>query len=110
MASGGRLQIPFQNENIFAQHTADDGTATILASALDLIATLDNASGRALGVPEFKYGSRVTVIGIACSSRWTETPFALRVGGPAAFGYEDITYRALGKYVQPRSVIEKYSK
>ena len=110
MASGGTLQIPFKNENIFAQHTADDGTAAILASVPDLIAILDNASGRALGVPEFKYGYHVTVIGITCSPRWTETPFALRVGGPAAFGYEDITYHALGKYSQPKSVIEEYSR
>lgn len=79
---------------------------------LDVIADfsscrLDNGSGRALGVPEFKYGYRVTVIGITCSPRWTETQAGLDIGGPKAFGY-DIPYRPLGKYVEPRSVIEEY--
>jgi DUF917 family protein len=110
MASGGSLQIPFKNENLFAEHTAADGTKRILASVPDLIAILDNASGRALGVPEFKYGYRVTVIGITCSPRWTETAFGLEIGGPAAFGYEDIHYTALGTYVQPKSVIAEYGE
>lgn len=69
LASGGSLKIPFKNENIFAEHTAADGTAQVIASVPDLIAILDNGSGRALGVPEFKYGYRVTMIGITCSPR-----------------------------------------
>lgn len=107
LVSGGTLKIPFKNENIFAEHTAEDGTSRIIASVPDLIAVLDNGSGRALGVPEFKYGYRVTVIGITCSPRWTEVPAGIDIGGPKAFGY-DIAYQALGKYVEPRSVIEEY--
>lgn len=107
LVSGGTLKIPFKNENIFAEHTSEDGTARIVASVPDLIAVLDNGSGRALGVPEFKYGYRVTVIGITCSPRWTEVPAGIEIGGPKAFGY-DIPYQALGKYVEPRSVIEEY--
>lgn len=107
LASGGILKIPFKNENILAEHTAEDGTTRTIATVPDLIAILDNGSGRALGVPEFKYGYRVTVIGITCSPRWTEVPAGLDIGGPKAFGY-DIPYRALGKYVKPKSVIEEY--
>lgn len=68
---------------------------------------LDNGSGRALGVPEFKYGYRVTVVGITCSPRWTEIQAGIDIGGPKAFGY-DIPYQPLGQYVEPRSVIEEY--
>lgn len=107
VVSGGKMKIPFKNENIFAEHTAEDGTTRIIASVPDLIAILDNGSGRALGVPEFKYGYRVTVVGITCSPRWTEVPAGLDIGGPKAFGY-DIPYQALGRYVEPRSVIEEY--
>ncbi|KAG8162243.1 hypothetical protein KVR01_008008 [Diaporthe batatas] len=108
VASGGTLKIPFKNENIFAEHTAADGTQKVIASVPDLIAILDNGSGRALGVPEFKYGYRVTVVGITCSPRWTDVPAGLDIGGTRAFGYDDIEYRPLGHYVEPRSVIAEY--
>lgn len=110
VATGGFLTIPFKNENIYALHTADDdGAQTYLATVPDLISVIDTQSGRALGVPEFRYGVIVTVIGIVCSPRWTESPKGLAIGGPAAFGY-DIPYKALGTYVQPRSVIEEYGE
>ncbi|KAF4958725.1 hypothetical protein FSARC_10950 [Fusarium sarcochroum] len=109
IATGGTLRIPFKNENILAKHTSANGsTAKIIASVPDLIAVLDNGSGRALGVPEFKYGYRVTVIGITCSPQWTNTPFGIEVGGPQAFGYEDVVYEPLGEYVEPASVIQEY--
>ncbi|KAL0939875.1 hydantoinase/oxoprolinase [Colletotrichum truncatum] len=107
VAESGTLKIPFKNENILAEHTNEDGSAQILACVPDLISILDNESGRALGVPEFKYGYRVTVIGITCSPRWTETKAGLDIGGPRAFGY-DLDYKPLGKYVEPRSVIQEY--
>jgi DUF917 family protein len=108
LVTGGTMKIPFKNENILAEHTAEDDTTTVVASVPDLIAILDNGSGKALGVPEFKYGYRVTVLGITCSPRWTETPAGLEIGGPQAFGYDHVTYSALGKYVEPRSVIDEY--
>ncbi|KAK4098170.1 hypothetical protein N658DRAFT_568943 [Parathielavia hyrcaniae] len=108
LVSGGRMKIPFKNENILAEHTSDDGTVTTVAAVPDLIAILDNGSGRALGVPEFKYGYHVTVIGITCSPRWTDTEVGIGVGGPKAFGY-DVPYTPLGKYAEPRSVIEEYT-
>ncbi|KAI8288362.1 hypothetical protein K4K60_011154 [Colletotrichum sp. SAR11_57] len=108
VAEGGMLKVPFKNENILAEHTSEDGKTSILAAVPDLISILDNESGRALGVPEFKYGYRVTVIGITCSPRWTETQAGLDIGGPRAFGY-DLDYKPLGKYVEPRSVIQEYT-
>ncbi|WDK13196.1 hydantoinase/oxoprolinase [Colletotrichum graminicola] len=107
VAVGGMLKIPFKNENILAEHTDESGQTKILAAVPDLISILDNESGRALGVPEFKYGYRVTVVGIACSPRWTETQAGLDIGGPRAFGY-DLNYKPLGKYVEPRSVLDEY--
>lgn len=107
LVSGGTLKVPFKNENIFAEHTSEDGKTSIVAAVPDLIAVLDNGSGKALGVPEFKYGYRVTVIGITCSPRWTETPAGIDIGGPKAFGY-DIAYQPLGVYAEPKSVIEEY--
>ncbi|KAJ4385735.1 hypothetical protein N0V93_010165 [Gnomoniopsis smithogilvyi] len=110
LASGGTMKIPFKNENIYAEHTSDEGERKgerkIIACVPDLIAILDE-SGRALGVPEFKYGLKTTVIGITCSPRWTETPAGIEIGGPKSFGY-DIPYKPLGQYVEPRSVIEEY--
>lgn len=107
--TGGVLKIPFKNENIYAEHTSDSGEITYVASVPDLIAVLDTSSGRALGVPEFRYGLRVTVLGITCSPQWTSTQAGLDIGGPSAFGYDSVRYQALGKYIQPRSVIEEYA-
>jgi N-methylhydantoinase A/oxoprolinase/acetone carboxylase beta subunit/DUF917 family protein len=107
VATGGTLKIPFKNENIYAEHEVD-GLKTYIASVPDLICVLDSATGRSLGVPEFKYGFRVTVLGITCSPRWSDTPAGLAIGGPKAFGY-DIEYQALGKYVPPRSVLEEFA-
>ncbi|KAH5571637.1 hypothetical protein HBI24_211350 [Parastagonospora nodorum] len=107
-ASGGTLTIPFKNENIYAEHTADTGAKSIICSVPDLICVLDTGSGRSLGVPEFKYGYRVTVLGITSSPRWSDTDQGLAIGGPSAFGY-DIPYKPIGTYVEPRSVIDEYS-
>lgn len=108
LATDGLLTIPFKNENIYAQHTSPSGTTAMLATVPDLISVLDTGSGRALGVPEYKYGARVTVLGITCCPRWTDTEAGLRIGGPAAFGY-DIPYRPLGVYREPRSVVLEFA-
>jgi DUF917 family protein len=96
-------------KNIYAQHTATDGTASIVASVPDLISVIDANSGKSLGVPEYKYGYRVVVLGITCSPRWSDTERGLKIGGPEAFGYDNILYRPLGQYVEPKSVIEEYA-
>ncbi|EXJ78275.1 hypothetical protein A1O3_09436 [Capronia epimyces CBS 606.96] len=108
VAEGGVVKIPFKNENIYAKHISDDGSETYLATVPDLISVLDTQSGLALGVPEYRYGLMVTVLGIACSPRWTDTPRGLEYGGPKAFGY-DMAYKPVGVYVEPKSVIKEYA-
>jgi len=104
------IKIPFKNENAFVEATtATDGKTSILASVPDLIAVLDSETGTGLGTPEYKYGLKVTVIAIAASPRWTDTPRGLQLGGPGSMGFDDIKYVPIGKYTKPASVIETYS-
>ncbi|KAF3490740.1 hydantoinase [Arthroderma uncinatum] len=110
VATGGVLKIPFKNENIYAKHISEQGEEKYVAMVPDLICVLDTQSGKALGVPEFRYGVMVTVLGIACSPRWTDTERGLEIGGPGAFGYHDLEYVPLGKYVQPKSVVKEYAE
>lgn len=107
VAQGGTLRIPFINENILAEHVSDDGKTKILATVPDLIALIDSQSGKPVGVPEYRYGCHVVVLGIACSPRWSETPRGIEVGGPKGYGYE-LEYKPLGQYVEPRSVIAEF--
>ncbi|KAK7890772.1 hypothetical protein LTR67_007981 [Exophiala xenobiotica] len=108
VAEGGVVKIPFKNENIYAKHVAADGTETYLATVPDLISVIDARSGCALGVPEFRYGLMVTVLGITCSPRWSSTKRGLEYGGPEAFGY-DIEYKPLGVFIEPKSVVLEYA-
>jgi DUF917 family protein len=110
VAVGGVLKIPFKNENIYAKHVRDDGIEEYVAMVPDLIAVLDTQSGKALGVPEYRYGVMVTVLGITCSPRWVDTPKGLEIGGPAAMGYKDVVYKPLGKYTEPKSVVLEYAE
>ncbi|KAH7926166.1 hydantoinase [Leucogyrophana mollusca] len=105
----GTLTIPFKNENLYAEHDAGNaGPAKIIATVPDLISVLDAQSGSALGTPQYKYGLRVLVLGITAAPQWTETERGLDLGGPRAFGYNEIPYIPLGVYSKPRSVIEEY--
>ncbi|KIJ62134.1 hypothetical protein HYDPIDRAFT_189204 [Hydnomerulius pinastri MD-312] len=105
----GTLVIPFKNENLYAEHTANDGRITMLASVPDLISVLDAQNGSALGTPQYKYGLRVLVLGITAAPQWTNTQRGLELGGPSAFGFPNIQYTPLGVYCKPRSVIEEYA-
>ena len=95
------------NENILAEHVTDDGSQQVLATAPDLIALIDRESGKAVGVPEYRYGCHVAVLGVACSPRWTETARGIEIGGPKGYGY-DLEYKPLGEHVEPRSVIDEF--
>jgi DUF917 family protein len=107
VVEGGSLRIPFKNENIMAEHE-NESQKRVIASVPDLIAVLDAGTGRALGVPEYRYGVQVVVLGIACSPRWVESPLGLKIGGPAAFGFE-IKYVPLGVYQEPVSVLAEFA-
>lgn len=108
VAEGGTLRIPFVNENILAEHVPERGESRVLATVPDLIALIDSQSGKPVGVPEYRYGCQVTVLGIPCSPRWSETQRGIEVGGPKGYGY-DLEYRPLGKYAEPRSVISEFA-
>lgn len=83
--TSGIVRIPYKNEIMYAEHE-HDGTKKILASVPDLISVIDSQSGQAIGVPEFKFGLRVVVIGISGSDLWTDSEKSRELGGPAAFG------------------------
>jgi DUF917 family protein len=109
VAEGGILKIPFKNENIYAKHVKEGGEEEIIAMVPDLIAVLDTATGKALGVPEYRYGVLVTVLGITCSPRWTDTPKGLEIGGAGAMGFKDVGYKPLGVYKEPKSVVLEFA-
>ncbi|KAF4991690.1 hypothetical protein FGRMN_7663 [Fusarium graminum] len=108
-ATGGDLRIPFMNENLFARHRRDDGSESVIAAVPDLITIINSANGKALGIGEYRYGMLVNVLGVACSPVWNKNDRGLEYGGLAAFGYDDVEYRPLGIYKEPRSVIEEFS-
>ncbi|KZT25156.1 Hydantoinase/oxoprolinase [Neolentinus lepideus HHB14362 ss-1] len=100
------LRIEFQNENLRADLTTSDGKKELIAVVPDLITVLDSQSGSALGTHEYRYGLRVTVIGLAGHPLWS-TKEGLKTGGPAAFGL-DLPFRPVGVYREPVGVIEEY--
>lgn len=118
----GTLKIPFKNENIAAIHMSSDSTdsdgttgsqqqhETLLASVPDLISVIDAQSGENIGTPEYRYGLLVVVLGMTASDKWTATQRGIDIGGPRGFGpdFEDMVYRPLGKFVNPRSVIDEF--
>lgn len=108
VAEGGTLRIPFMNENLLAEHHQGDSPPEVVASVPDLITVLDAQTGKALGIPEYKYGVVVTVLGITCSPIWGETEAGVRKGGPGAFGFDHVSYKPLGVYQEPLSVIREF--
>ena len=82
---GSTVEIKFQNENIIALR---DGEA--IATAPDLIISLDKESGTPVTTEGLKYGARVVVCCLPCDSKW-RTPQGLAVVGPRAFRY-DVDY------------------
>ncbi|KAJ9295481.1 hypothetical protein DTO271G3_5937 [Paecilomyces variotii] len=103
-----RVRIPFKNENLIVEAEYASGDKKTLAMVPDLIVILDALTGEALGVPEYRYGLKVLVLVIVANPLWTNTPRALEIGGPKAFGY-DMEYVPFGTYTEPRSVIDEYA-
>ncbi|MBO68968.1 MAG: hypothetical protein CL398_11745 [Acidiferrobacteraceae bacterium] len=67
---------------------------TVLCTVPDLITLVDVETGEPIGTEMLRYGLRVAVIGMPAPIE-LKTPQALSVVGPAAFGYEDVTFRPL---------------
>ena len=84
-----RMEIVFQNENLVAWRDGD-----VQCCVPDLITIVTLEDGTPLGTEMLRYGLRVAVIGMP-AVRELKTPAALEVVGPAAFGYEDVTYTPL---------------
>jgi DUF917 family protein len=83
-------------------------TAQIVAIVPDLVCVIDAQNGEALGTQEYRYGLPVVVIGMTASDKWTSTPRGIEIGGPKGFGFDNLEYKALGKFHMPRSVIDEY--
>ena len=83
------LEIVFQNENLVAWNGDE-----VLCSVPDLITIVTLEDGTPLGTEMLRYGLRVGVIAMP-AVRELKTPAALAVVGPAAFGYEEVSFRPL---------------
>jgi DUF917 family protein len=93
---GDRLRIDFQNENLIAT-TSDD---RLLAIVPDLICLVDADTAEPITTEVVRFGLRVVVLGIP-AHEMLKTPEALKVIGPAAFGYAAVPYTPLfGQYGQ----------
>lgn len=87
-ADGGRsVTIDFQNENLIVR-TADGDALAIVP---DLICLVDEDSAEPITTEIVRYGLRVVVIAIPAPEQ-LKTEAALKVVGPAAFGYPNVEY------------------
>lgn len=82
--STGRIAI--QNENLVLW--VDDDPVIMVP---DLIMNLDLETGEPLTTEVLRFGQRVAVIGLPVHPL-LKTPEALKIVGPAAFGYPELTY------------------
>lgn len=80
------LKVDFENENLTAILRPKGGEEKLLAICPDLITFLDQANGAPLGVSDYRYGLRVSVIALKSPPVWTSVE-GLVMGGPRAFGY-----------------------
>ncbi|XP_048586252.1 uncharacterized protein LOC116614454 isoform X2 [Nematostella vectensis] len=92
------LQINFQNEN-YIVFSKENGANVVRACVPDLISVVNCDSGEPIATEEIRYGLRVAVLAMPCPPQWT-TPEALSVVGPAAFGYEEIEFKSVGRYME----------
>jgi DUF917 family protein len=79
---GGRLEIQFQNENLYAHR---DGRP--IAMVPDLIVVTDRETAEPITTERLRYGQRVCVLGVSAPPAM-RTPEALAISGPPAFKLE----------------------
>ena len=109
MEESRHLVVPFQNEFLYAafmDSSSPDGKEDVICTVPDLISILGQ-DGEAIGSQELRYGLRVRVIGMPAHPLWTGTKEGLKVGGPEYFQL-NMTWRSVGEYQAPRSVIEDF--
>jgi DUF917 family protein len=104
------LFVEFENENLSAVLKVPGQPDTVLACCPDLITFLDIANGAPLGIADYKYGMRVSVIALRAPPMWT-TERGLEMGGPRAFKLE-MDYRgvSIGEYEKPKSVWDMFGE
>ena len=82
-------RIDLQNEFLVFWHNGQVEVCTP-----DLIVVLDSDTGLPITTEMLKYGQRVAVLGLPAHPLM-RSPEALKVVGPAAFGYSDITFNPM---------------
>lgn len=108
-SSSSSLYVEFENENLCAILKTPGKEDVVLAVCPDLIVFLDIANGAPLGISDYKYGLRVSVIALKAPEVWT-TEDGLKMGGPKAFGL-DMDYVGVcaeSQYEAPKSVWELF--
>lgn len=86
---GSDARIAIQNENLVLWV---DGEARVMVP--DLIMNLELETGEPITTEMLRFGQRIAVIGMPVHPLM-KTPEALKVVGPQAFGYPDLTYTPL---------------
>lgn len=81
--------VVFQNENLIAWHNGE-----VVCTVPDLICILNLEDGEPIGTEMLRYGLRVAVLGLPAPKE-LKTREALGVVGPAAFGYDEISFQSL---------------
>jgi DUF917 family protein len=77
-----RLDIDFQNEYLIAYRNGE-----VVATVPDMICIVTDETGEPVTTEVLHYGTRVAVLAVPGAAE-LKTPAALRVVGPAAFGYD----------------------
>jgi DUF917 family protein len=93
------LSVEFENENLCAVLKQEGQADQVLAVCPDLICFLDMANGAPLGISDYKFGLRVSVVALRAPPIWT-TEKGLKMGGPSAFGYVLATCDARDGYMR----------
>ena len=102
-ASGGRLEIEFQNELLIARINGE-----VAVTTPDLICIVTEEEGEPVTTEMLRYGTRVAVIAVPAPPQ-LKSVVALEVVGPRAFGY-DVEFRPLpggviGRKPAPLSIL-----
>ncbi|XP_041376762.1 uncharacterized protein LOC121389227 [Gigantopelta aegis] len=93
-----KILIEFQNENLVIIPLDKDGNhGKSKACVPDMIVIIDADTAEPITTEEVRYGTRVSVVVIACASI-LRTPTALKFVGPQAFKYgEEIQFQPFGE-------------
>ncbi|KAH8897630.1 hypothetical protein GQ53DRAFT_837492 [Thozetella sp. PMI_491] len=102
------LHVDFENENLCALRKDHGQEYKVVAVCPDLITFLDKANGAPLGISDYKYGLRVSVIALRAPPFWVSEQ-GLKVGGPTAFGLDHkYTPISSGPFHDPLSVWDMF--